>query len=191
MGALDRTIFDPETGATLHIELARSNSRKRPRGGAAYLIIDKRTRVQKDENDWNHDGDVGSDEPSDTDNDNSRNKGAITATQSRKADRKPANGRADQDLEKATDNIPPCSTLFIANLGPNCTEAELKQELSKFSGFHTLKMKGRSGMPVAFADFEDVESSTAALKSLQGTSLDSSDRGEMHIEYARSKMRKT
>lgn len=26
--------------------------------------------------------------------------------------------------------VQPCSTLFIANLGPNCTEDELKQTLS-------------------------------------------------------------
>lgn len=188
MGALDRTIFDPETGATLHIELARSNSRKRPRGGAPYMIIDKRTRVHEDdENAWSNDGD---DEPSDTENDNSRNKAAFTATQSRKPDRKHANGRTAQDSEKAAENIRPCSTLFIANLGPTCTEAELEQVLSKYSGFRTLKMKGRSGMPVAFVDFEDVESSAAALEGLRGTTIGSSDRGEIHIEYARSKMRK-
>ncbi|KAK8955496.1 hypothetical protein KSP40_PGU020078 [Platanthera guangdongensis] len=123
-----------------------------------------------------------------------------------------------QKSEKAAVNSRPCSTLFIANLGPTCTEAELEQVLSKFSGFRTLKMKGRSGMPVAFADFEfkslkldtlhppitefwtlslfltpgqtfkgilfqDVESSAAALESLRGTTIGSSDRGEIHIEY--------
>ncbi|XP_020593399.1 uncharacterized protein LOC110033685 [Phalaenopsis equestris] len=191
LAALDRTIFDPETRATLHIELARSNSRKRLRGGAVYSIIDKRPKVRKDnQNDWNDDGDVGSDESSDTENDNSRNKGALAATQSLKGEGKSASDRAASDNETTTQNIPPCSTLFIANLGPSCNEAELKKVLSEFSGFQTVKMKGKRGMPVAFADFEDVESSTAALESLQDTLLDSSDRGGMHIEYARSKMRK-
>jgi len=31
---------------------------------------------------------------------------------------------------KGGDDGGPCSTLFIANLGPNCTEDELKQALS-------------------------------------------------------------
>eukprot|EP00268_Persea_americana_P003112 TRINITY_DN10927_c0_g1_i2.p1 TRINITY_DN10927_c0_g1~~TRINITY_DN10927_c0_g1_i2.p1 ORF type:complete len:215 (+),score=14.54 TRINITY_DN10927_c0_g1_i2:99-743(+) len=49
MNALNGIIFDPETGATLHVELARSNSRaKRPWGcTAAYAIIDKRLKVSK------------------------------------------------------------------------------------------------------------------------------------------------
>lgn len=31
----------------------------------------------------------------------------------------------------ANAGLPPCSTLFIANLGPTCTEDELKQVLSQ------------------------------------------------------------
>jgi hypothetical protein len=45
-------------------------------------------------------------------------------------------------------------------------------------------------MPVAFADFEEIEQATDAMNHLQGNLLSSSDRGGMHIEYARSKMRK-
>lgn len=57
MSALNGVVFDPETGATLHIELARSNSRKRPRGGGAYAIIDKRVKVTNDDQDlWSNDG---------------------------------------------------------------------------------------------------------------------------------------
>ena len=34
--------------------------------------------------------------------------------------------------EKTADaGLPPCSTLFIANLGPTCTEDELNQVLSQ------------------------------------------------------------
>lgn len=35
-----------------------------------------------------------------------------------------------EQAEKPVDGGP-CSTLFIANLGPNCTEDELKQALSQ------------------------------------------------------------
>jgi hypothetical protein len=58
-------------------------------------------------------------------------------------------------------------------------------------GFHLLKMRRRGGMPVAFADFTDIESSTAAMDALQGTVLASSDADGLQIEYARSKMRKS
>lgn len=194
MSALNGVVFDPETGATLHIELARSNSRKRPRGGGAYAIIDKRVKVTNDDQDlWSNDGD-GSDEPLGTENDNSSNKGALTAAQSGELADKLDNDQAtsnEQSEKPASADIPPCSTLFIANLGPTCTEEELKQVLSEYPGFHILKMRGRGGMPVAFADFTDVESSTAAMNSLQGSLLASSDRGGMHVEYARSKMRKS
>ncbi|XP_008794079.1 U2 small nuclear ribonucleoprotein B'' [Phoenix dactylifera] len=194
MGALNGVVFDPETGATLHIELARSNSRKRPRGGGAYAVIDKRVKVTDDDQDlWSNDGDGGSDEPLGTENDNSSNKGALTAAQSGGIAGKPDNDQAaSNEPEKQTPgDIPPCSTLFIANLGPTCTEEELKQVLSEYPGFLTLKMRGRGGMPVAFADFADVESSTAAMNSLQDSLLASSDRGGTHVEYARSKMRKS
>jgi hypothetical protein len=55
--------------------------------------------------------------------------------------------------DKLSSDIPPCSTLFVANLGHSCTEEELKEVLSKQPGFHLLKMRRRGGMPVAFADF--------------------------------------
>ncbi|XP_064995464.1 U1 small nuclear ribonucleoprotein A-like isoform X2 [Musa acuminata AAA Group] len=188
MSSLDGVVFDPEIGATLHIELARSNSRKRSRGVGAYTVIDKRVKVTNDDQELFSDDDGGSDEPSGTDNDNPSNKDALAAVKSEGTVVIPDG--ADGTFNDHTD-IPPCSTLFIANLGPTCTEEELKQVLSKYSGFHMLKMRGRGGMPVAFADFTDTESSTAAMNGLQGILLESSDRGGVHVEYARSKMRKS
>ncbi|KAL6006024.1 hypothetical protein ACLOJK_040069 [Asimina triloba] len=220
MSVLDGVIFDPQTGARLHVELARTNSRsKRPRGGEAYAVIDKRVKVQDDmqeseSNDENwvggalslktrtflgtfaHSGDGGSDEPSGTDNPDSSNKGALAATHRLKhnpecisiadeiaGDPDNAQSMLNQQSEKSTEGeIPLCSTLFIANLGPNCTEEELKQILSQYTGFQMLKMRARGGMPVAFADFKEVENATEALKNLQDSLLPSSDRGGMHIE---------
>ncbi|XP_077210734.1 RNA-binding (RRM/RBD/RNP motifs) family protein isoform X2 [Tasmannia lanceolata] len=171
LDALNGVTFDPQTGATLHVELARSNSRH------------KRSR-----------GHGGSDEPSSTDKPNSSNKGALTAAQSAKTmgDLDNAQATPHEQLEKPVGaEIPPCSTLFIANLGPSCTEEELKQVLSQYTGFHMLKMQARGGMPVAFADFQEIEQATEAMESLQGSLLASSDRGGLHLEYARSKMRKS
>ncbi|XP_068245326.1 protein couch potato-like isoform X8 [Palaemon carinicauda] len=83
---------------------------------------------------------------------------------------------------------PPCSTLFIANLGPNVAEHELKDIFSSFPGYARLRMHTKGGTPVAFVEFSDVRCATAALTSLQGFVLVSSDRGGIRIEYAKSKM---
>ncbi|XP_039116135.1 protein WHI4 isoform X1 [Dioscorea cayenensis subsp. rotundata] len=195
MNTLNGVIFDPQTGATLHIELARSNSRtKRPRGGGAYVVIDKRAKVSNDDHETLSDDEDGqSDEAPGSFNDDIYDNAASTTAESGEmaVSTVHAEGTSNEQLERPiSSDIPPCSTLFIANLGPTCTEDELKDALSKFPGFHTLKMRGKGGMPVAFADFEDVESSTEAMNSLQGVLLESSDRGGLHLEYARSKMRK-
>ncbi|KAL0711180.1 hypothetical protein Bca4012_018158 [Brassica carinata] len=68
----------------------------------------------------------------------------------------------------------PCPTLFIANLGPNCTESELVQVFSRCHGFLKLKIQGTYGTHVAFVDFRDVSCSSEALHALQGTVLHSS-----------------
>ncbi|RCV20636.1 hypothetical protein SEVIR_4G071000v4 [Setaria viridis] len=213
MTSLNGTIFDPETGDRLHIELAKSTSRRPRGGGEVYRVIDKRANKTEgnadhenvgdegDEAAWGEDedggsddnGDGGSDEPSGTENENSSDKNELSADQSDQPAHKQQNGQSPSNdgRDKSSSDIPPCSTLFIANLGHTCTEDELKEVLSKEPGFHVLKMRRRGGMPVAFADFTDIESSTAAMNSLQGTLLASSDNDGLHIEYARSKMRKS
>ncbi|KAF9615097.1 hypothetical protein IFM89_021668 [Coptis chinensis] len=148
VNTLNGAVFDPRTGAVLHIELARSNSRpKRLRGAGAYYVIDKRTKVSDDaQQTSSSDGDDGSDEPSGTNNPNSSNKGEISTAES--ADKAVDHGNAgvteNEQSEKAVaGNLPPCSTLFIANLGPNCTEEELKGALShacKLNNYDVLNL---------------------------------------------------
>ncbi|KAL7100099.1 hypothetical protein ACP275_09G126500 [Erythranthe tilingii] len=184
--SLNGVKFDPETGLTLHIELARSNSRRKHKPGSGpYVVIDLRTKSGADARESSSDDDDGSDENVDAVNqdDSAADKSAEQTTNSIDVFA-PDNDQA----EKTSDGA--CSTLFIANLGPNCTEDELKQVLSIYPGFNSLKIRARGGMPVAFADFERVEQATDAINALQGSTLASSDRGGMHIEYARSKMRK-
>ncbi|PON48123.1 Splicing factor-like protein [Parasponia andersonii] len=191
--SLNGVKFDPQTGSILHIELARSNSRrKRKPGSGAYVVIDNRTREGNSTQETSsNDADSKSDESSDTENQDSVNKVDSVTTKSGEivADSDNAVAAANQP-EKNIDGSP-CSTLFIANLGPNCTEDELKQVLSHYSGFNMLKLRARGGMPVAFADFEDIKQANKVMDELRGRVLPSSDRGGMHIEYARSKMRKT
>ncbi|WVZ82465.1 hypothetical protein U9M48_029724 [Paspalum notatum var. saurae] len=173
MTSLNGTIFDPETGDRLHIELAKSTSRRPRGGGDVYRVIDKRanktegnadqenTGDEADEEAWgeedddgNDDGDGGSDEPLGTENKNSSDKNESAVDQSDKKGHKQQNGQSpSSDGDKPSSDILPCSTLFIANLGRTCTEDELNEVLSKEPGFHILKMRRRGGMPVAFADF--------------------------------------
>ncbi|EPS65567.1 hypothetical protein M569_09212 [Genlisea aurea] len=193
--ALNGVKFDPQTGSTLHVELARSNSRRNPkRAGGPYVVIDKRVK-SSDAKDrvGGFSDEEGSDEnrfsvSGDTDSEGgASNKRCMLYIHSRMP-------LWDCKLTmlllmlQARDGA--CSTLFIANLGPNCTDEELRDLLSQCRGFNSLKLRSSGGMPVAFADFERVEHATMAMDALQGISISSSDRGGMHIEYARSKMRK-
>uniref|UniRef100_A0A9I9DUP8 RRM domain-containing protein n=1 Tax=Cucumis melo TaxID=3656 RepID=A0A9I9DUP8_CUCME len=154
--ALNGVKFDPQSGSVLHIELARSNSRRKHKPGGSEP-----------------------DEPS------------KKAQQSNEAVVTPASAISAPYEHHEKNDGGPCSTLFIANLGPNCNEDELKEVLCKYPGFNVLKLRAKSGMPVAFADFEDIEQASKVMEELQGSVLPSSDRGGMHIEYARSKMRKS
>lgn len=98
----------------------------------------------------------------------------------------------NKPLNISSTNIPrnsdPCSTLFVANLGPTCSEQELTDIFSRCPGFSKLKMQKKNGLPVAFVDFKDVASSTGALNHLQGTHLYLSVGGGMRLEYAKSRM---
>ncbi|KAK7255563.1 hypothetical protein RIF29_28976 [Crotalaria pallida] len=189
--ALNGVKFDPQSGSVLHIELARSNSRrKRKPGGGAYVVIDNRFKGSVAEADVqgssSDDGENESepDEPSGSGSDHGDLATAKSGENAVGSDAVPV----EQHRNGADGG--PCSTLFIANLGPNCTEDELKQAFSVHPGFNLVKMRSRGGMPVAFADFEETEQATKVMEQLQGSLLPSSDRGGMHIEYARSKMRK-
>ncbi|KAJ4893543.1 RNA-binding (RRM/RBD/RNP motifs) family protein [Raphanus sativus] len=191
MNELNGVKFDLQTGSTLHIEVARSNSRRKERPGSGpYVVIDNRNKEpSKSQDDQSSEGESDSDEGNDNSpKENDNTKSEVDSDQDSKA---PPIGHLEKASEGGSGGAArPCSTLFIANLGPNCTEDELKQLLSRYPGFNTLKIRARCGMPVAFADFEEIEQATYVMNDLQGNLLSSSDRGGMHIEYARSKMRK-
>ncbi|KAG8380076.1 hypothetical protein BUALT_Bualt07G0156000 [Buddleja alternifolia] len=188
--SLNGVKFDPQSGSSLHIELARSNSRRKHKPGSGpYVVIDNRTKRDTEARESSSDdGDGDSDDSPTNVNSGDQDDSVVDKSTEQTTGGNDAFGPENEQAEKPTDGA--CSTLFIANLGPNCTEEELKQVLSQYSGFNSLKIRARGGMPVSFADFERVEQATEAMNALQGSSLPSSDRGGMHIEYARSKMRK-
>lgn len=102
----------------------------------------------------------------------------------------------------------PCSTLFVANLGPLCTEQELRDVFLRFPGFCRLQINSKGGFPVAFVEFQGSDESvryhpyrkennhdykgiryaTHAMNMLQGAMLHSSIKGGIRIEYAKSRM---
>jgi len=88
----------------------------------------------------------------------------------------------------SSNGTPPCSTLFVANLGQFVSEQELKDLFGSFPGFCRLRMHNKGGTPVAFVEYSDVRFANHSMNALQGYVLFSSDRGGMRIEYAKNKM---
>merc|ERR1712086_538460 len=82
-------------------------------------------------------------------------------------------------------------TLFVAGLGTAASEEELQRAFSQQPGLISVKMKGGGGRPpVAWIKYDNAESSAKALNALQGTMLDSSDRGGIRIEFAKADTRR-
>ncbi|KAM1362359.1 hypothetical protein PS1_027717 [Malus domestica] len=195
MHALNGMVFDLEKGSTLYIDLAKSNSRsKRSRTDDERSGSDKRARSSSYSRGTPDSAGVGSIHMPGMGNSAYNMTGYPSAPSHGNF-----NGRAvhetispnanNSSVQHFPQNNTPCPTLFVANLGPTCTEQELIQVFSRCPGFIKLKMQSTYGAPVAFVDFQDTACSTGALSHLQGTFLYSSTAGEgMRLEYARSRM---
>ncbi|CAA0814342.1 Nicotinate phosphoribosyltransferase 2, partial [Striga hermonthica] len=180
--ALNGLVFDLEKGSTLYIDLAKSNSRsKRARTDEGSQGSEKRLKGSS-EFSRSDDPGFGSFHTPGMAN-SAHNTIGCPSTQSFWND----GGSANKASTKS--NGIPCPTLFVANLGPTCSEEELMQAFSRCRGFLKLKMQSTYGTPVAFVDFKDTACSTEALSHLQGAILYSSTSGEgMRLEYAKSRM---
>lgn len=181
MHALNGMVFDLEKYSTLYIDLAKSNpksKRSRTDDGRESL---KKTKP------WSNTAESGFGSfHTPGMSSSAHNTIGFSPAQSQGV----ANvaGRA-MSTPKSNNAAEPCPTLFIANLGPNCTESELVQVFSRCRGFLKLKIQGTYGTHVAFVDFQDVSCSSEALHALQGTVLYSSLTGVgLRLQYARSRM---
>lgn len=189
--------YDPASSTTLHIELARANSRsKRPRADdGAIHFLEKKPRAPAGVPGVINDHGVGGTmhmpgygHPVYSDmNGYPPSQSGVVGPPYGGISSMMMGSSIVPPLPSAGSN-PPCSTLFIANLGLSCTEAELFHLLSSFPGFLKLKMQTKAGLPVAFVEFQDEACSTQALTQLQNYMLPSSDRGGMRLEYAKSRM---
>ncbi|XP_078356728.1 RNA-binding protein with multiple splicing 2-like isoform X2 [Oculina patagonica] len=84
---------------------------------------------------------------------------------------------------------PPCTTLFVANLGKGSSEQELRDLFANLPGFKRLKMHSKGSSPVCFVEYLDVFTATNAMHTLRGHIMPSSiEKGGIRIEYARTKM---
>lgn len=187
--ALNGMVFDLEKGSTLSIDLAKANSRsKRSRTKDNERSgLDKKIKGSGAFSSASPDSGFGS-----VHMPGMVNSAYNTIGSTQSYDSLPV-GETTVKLNKVSAshgsrNTMPCPTLFVANLGPNCTEQELNQVFSRCPGFLKLKMQGTYGSPVAFVDFQDTTCSTGALNHLQGTILYSSPGEGMRLEYAKSRM---
>ncbi|KAB1212425.1 RNA-binding protein with multiple splicing 2 [Morella rubra] len=194
MHGLNGMVFDLEKGSTLYIDLAKSNSRsKRTRTDDERFGSDKKARGSASSRDTPDSG-LGSIHMPGMGNSAYNTIGYPSAQSHGNFDGRNVNDAAAANLNNppvpsVPQNATPCPTLFVANLGPTCTEQELIQVFSRCPGFLKLKMQNTYGAPVAFVDFQDTGCSTGAMNHLQGTILYSSPAGEgMRLQYAKSRM---
>ncbi|KAK9064877.1 hypothetical protein SSX86_016259 [Deinandra increscens subsp. villosa] len=184
--ALHGMVFDLEKGSTLHIDLAKSNSRsKRSRIDDERHGSDKRAKGSSAFSRGVSDPGVGSVHVPGLSNSAYNLIGYPSAQSHGSFDVRAENSGA----RLRNSSAPPCPTIFVANLGPACTEQELTQVFSRCRGFLKLKIQSTYGTPVAFVDFADTGCSSEALNHLQGTVLHSTVSGEgMRLEFAKSRM---
>jgi len=81
--------------------------------------------------------------------------------------------------------VPPCSTLFVANLHPDVQERDLNRVFRNLPGFRKLRLSNKDGVSICFVEFNDVQTSTHAMNNLQGVPVGPTC---MRIEFARTRM---
>jgi hypothetical protein len=85
-----------------------------------------------------------------------------------------------------TKDNPPCSTLFVGNLGEGVSETELQGLFGSQPGFLQLKLVRSARSVTCFVEYTSIESAQAVHHSLQGAILASSDRGGIRIQYSKN-----
>ncbi|CAD5207108.1 unnamed protein product [Bursaphelenchus okinawaensis] len=97
---------------------------------------------------------------------------------------------AQQAAPQVSSMNPPCTTLFVANLGTNVTEDEVRNAFKQYSGFSRIRMHHKgSSSSVAFVEYITVHHAAIALQGLQGYQLNNGN--SIRIEYAKAKMGET
>lgn len=88
-------------------------------------------------------------------------------------------------VQNLKDN-PPCNTLFIGNLGENVNEDELRGLFGVQPGFKQMKVLRQERHTVCFIEFEDMNNATHVHHVLQGAVIPSSGAVGMRIQYSKN-----
>ncbi|XP_021729656.1 cell wall integrity protein scw1-like isoform X2 [Chenopodium quinoa] len=88
-------------------------------------------------------------------------------------------------VQNTKDN-PPCNTLFIGNLGENINEDELRGLFSIQPGYKQMKVLRQERHTVCFIEFEDLNSASHVHHNLQGAVIPSSGSVGMRIQYSKN-----
>jgi RNA recognition motif-containing protein len=86
----------------------------------------------------------------------------------------------------ASDQNPPCNTLYIGNLPRDVSEDKLKALMSTQSGYRRLCFRVKQIGPMCFVEFDDISSATKALNNLYGHELSNSTRGGLRFSYSKN-----
>ncbi|SGZ51736.1 CIC11C00000001954 [Sungouiella intermedia] len=101
------------------------------------------------------------------------------------------------------DQNPPCNTLYVGNLPPDATEAELRSLFAPQKGFRRLSFRTKNQSssasssssshnhgPMCFVEFEDVAHATIALAELYGRALPrpngSNGKGGIRLSFSKN-----
>ena len=68
------------------------------------------------------------------------------------------------------------------NLGPWCSDQELKDQFARFPTFNRLHLHNQGGTAIALVEYQDKSWANQAMMQLQGCVLPSSDRGGIRIQ---------
>ena len=84
------------------------------------------------------------------------------------------------------DQNPPCNTLYVGNLPPDTSEAELKELFSKQPGYRRLCFRTKQNGPMCFVEFEDETLAGKTLIELYGVALSNSVKGGIRLSYSKN-----
>lgn len=84
---------------------------------------------------------------------------------------------------------PPCDTMFVGNLAPSVTEYELLGVLHMLPGFTRVKFVGEgTPKPMAFAQFESIDSCMQAVQSFDGSSVASAPQQAIRCSFSKNSL---
>ncbi|CAL1380703.1 unnamed protein product [Linum trigynum] len=150
--ALNGMVFDLEEGSTLYIDLDKSNSRsKRSKGDDERSGLDKKVKRFYVDSTVATDSGLGVVHLPGTTISHHNTIGYPSALSHESFDARAPTYSISSKLTNSS--VPPCPTLFLSNLGPQCREHELTQVFSRWRGFLKLKVQSTYGPPVVFVDF--------------------------------------